>query len=229
MRKDQFLKKLPVVAAAAAVSAAGLLTAAGPAQALPPFPLAPADCQQWGFPGPVTLIQSTGEVLTFNSTGSTASGPAPLKQGGPTKNGSITGGIDANGHVNLTWIQDSNNGTVAFNGDVGPDGNAKGTRDPNDQVTWRSGGPMSCAQKAPKEGPTVSFDPVLGGLVAHITDRSGATSQCEYHSDFYTRTFRLEKNSTFDLKIVPAIPLLQDRAIDITCDNGTNTHTTTFF
>jgi len=229
MRKDQFLKKLPVVAAAAAVSAAGLLTAAGPAQALPPFPLAPADCQQWGFPGPVTLIQSTGEVLTFNSTGPTASGPAPLKQGGPTKQGSITGAVDANGHINLTWIQDSNNGTVAFTGDVGPDGNAKGTRDPNNEVTWRSGGPMTCAQKAPKEGPTVSFDPVLGGLVAHITDRSGVTSQCEYHSDFYTRTFRLEKNSTFDLKIVPAIPLLQDRAIDITCDNGTNTHTTTFF
>jgi hypothetical protein len=153
----------------------------------------------------------------------------PIEARWPTKNGSITGGIDATGHVNLTWIQDSNNGTVAFNGDVGPDGNAKGTRDPNDLVTWRSGGPMSCAQKAPKEGPTVSFDPVLGGLVAHITDRSGATSQCEYHSDFYTRTFRLEKNSTYDLKIVPAIPPFQDRAIDITCDNGTNTHTTTFF
>ena len=84
-------------------------------------------------------------------------------------------------------------------------------------------------QQAAKEGPTISFDPVLGGLVAHITDRSGVTSQCEYRSDFYTRTFRLEKNSTFDLKIVPAIPELRDRPIDITSDNGTETHTSTFF
>jgi hypothetical protein len=229
MPKARITKTLPLLAAAAVISAAGSFAAAVPAQALPPFPLAPGDCQQWGFPGPVTLIQSTGEVLTFNSTGPTASGPAPLKQGGPTKQGSITGAVDPNGHINLTWIQDSNNGTVAFNGDVGPDGNAKGTRDPNNEVTWRSGGPMTCAQTAPKEGPTISFDPVLGGLVAHITDRSGVTSQCEYHSDFYSRTFRLEKNSTFDLKIVPAIPLLQDRPIDITCDNGTNTHTSTFF
>jgi len=28
---------------------------------------------------------------------------------------------------------------------------------------------------APKQGPTVSFDTVLGGLVAHITDRSGVS------------------------------------------------------
>ena len=55
------------------------------------------------------------------------------------------------------------------------------------------------------------------------------TSQCEYRSDFYPRTFRLEKNSTFDLKIVHAIPELRDRPIDITCDNGTETHTSTFF
>jgi hypothetical protein len=54
------------------------------------------------------------------------------------------------------------------------------------------------------------------------------TSRCEHKSDFYTRTFRLEKNSTFELKIVPAIPLLQDRPIDITCDDGTETHTSTF-
>jgi hypothetical protein len=46
---------------------------------------------------------------------------------------------------------------------------------------------------------------------------------------FYTRTFGLNANSTFDLKIVPAIPEFRDRPIDITCDNGTETHTGTFF
>jgi hypothetical protein len=48
---------------------------------------------------------------------------------------------------------------------------------------------MTCTQQAAKEGPTISFDPILGGLVAHITDRSGVTSQCKYKSDFYTSTF----------------------------------------
>jgi Domain of unknown function (DUF4189) len=33
---------------------------------------------------------------------------------------------------------------------------------------------------APKQGPTVSFNKVLGGLESHITDRSGVTSQCTY-------------------------------------------------
>ncbi|MDT4999761.1 MAG: hypothetical protein QOK12_1866, partial [Mycobacterium sp.] len=36
---------------------------------------------------------------------------------------------------------------------------------------------------APKLGPTVSFNPVLGGLEAHITDRSGVASQCTYVTD----------------------------------------------
>lgn len=206
----------------------GLFTAAAPAQALPPFPLAPGDCQQWGFPGPVTLIQSTGEVLTFSSTGPTASGPAPLAQGGPTKQGNVTGNIDANGHINLTWIQSSNNSTVGFSGQVAPNGDASGTRDPNNQVTWRSGGPMTCVTKTPKEGPTVSFDPVIGGIIAHVTDRSGVTSQCQYTADFFNRSFRLEANSTTDLKIT-APPLLRNWDVDITCDNGTSTHTTTFF
>ena len=57
-----------------------------------------------------------------------------------------------------------------------------------------------------QEGPTVSFDPILGGLNVHITDRSGVTSQCTYDADGFTRTFRLEANSSTDLKIVPAVP-----------------------
>jgi hypothetical protein len=81
----------------------------------------------------------------------------------------------------------------------------------------------------PKQGPTVSFDPVLGGVVAHVTDRSGVTSQCQYQSDFYTRSFGLKANSTSDLRIVPAIPEFRDRPVNITCDNGTSTSTSTFF
>jgi hypothetical protein len=85
------------------------------------------------------------------------------------------------------------------------------------------------ASMLPKQGPTVSFDPVLGGVVAHIADRSGVTAQCQYQSDFYSRSFGLKANSTYDLRIVPAIPEFRDRPVNITCDNGTSTSTSTFF
>jgi hypothetical protein len=75
----------------------------------------------------------------------------------------------------------------------------------------------------------VTWDPTLGGLVAHVTDRSGVTSQCTYTSDFYTRSFRLDANKTFDLRIVPAVPMLKNWNVNIKCDNGTSTQTTTFF
>lgn len=84
-------------------------------------------------------------------------------------------------------------------------------------------------EAAPKEGPTVSFDPILGGLNVHITDRSGVTSQCTYDADGFTRTFRLEANKSTDLRIVPAVPKLDNWNITITCDNGTSTRTTQFF
>jgi hypothetical protein len=82
---------------------------------------------------------------------------------------------------------------------------------------------------APKLGPTVSFNPILGGLEAHITDRSGVAAQCTYAMDDINRSFALAANSTFDLKIVPAIPRFRDRSVTITCDNGTKTQATTRF
>jgi hypothetical protein len=82
---------------------------------------------------------------------------------------------------------------------------------------------------APKLGPTVSFNKVLGGLEAHITDRSGVTSQCTYATDDFNRSFALAANSTYDLRIVPAVPKFRDWTVTITCDNGTSTTATTYF
>ncbi|MET0901410.1 MAG: hypothetical protein ABWY45_26140 [Mycobacterium sp.] len=81
----------------------------------------------------------------------------------------------------------------------------------------------------PLQGPAVSWQPRPGGLTAHITDRSGVDAQCTYRSDWYTRGFFLPKNTTFDLVIVPAIPKFQNWNIEIACDNGTKTQTSTFF
>jgi hypothetical protein len=81
----------------------------------------------------------------------------------------------------------------------------------------------------PRPGPTVTFNPILGGLEAHITDRSGVASQCTYVMDDVNRSFALAANTTFDLKIVPAVPRFKDREVTITCDNATKTQTTTRF
>lgn len=82
---------------------------------------------------------------------------------------------------------------------------------------------------APKQGPTVSFKTIVGGLVAHITDRSGVSSQCTYVTDGVNRSFALPANSAYDLKIVPAIPQFRNWTVMITCDNGTSTTATTYF
>jgi hypothetical protein len=82
---------------------------------------------------------------------------------------------------------------------------------------------------APKLGPTVSFKTVLGGLEAHITDRSGVSSQCTYATDNYNRSFALAANSSYDLRIVPAVPQFRNWTVTITCDNGTSTTATTYF
>jgi hypothetical protein len=70
---------------------------------------------------------------------------------------------------------------------------------------------------------------VLGGLVAHVNDRSGIASQCTYTSDWYTRSFFLPANATYDVVIVPAIPKLANWEVTVSCDNGAITHTSTFF
>jgi hypothetical protein len=85
------------------------------------------------------------------------------------------------------------------------------------------------APPAPKQGPTVSFKTVLGGLSAHITDRSGVTSQCTYATDNFNRGFALPANSSYDLRIVPAVPQFRNWTVTITCDNGTSTTATTYF
>ena len=82
---------------------------------------------------------------------------------------------------------------------------------------------------APLQGPTVSFDTVVGGLVAHITDRSGVSSQCTYTTDNFDRSFALPANGSYDLRIVPAVPRFRDWTVTITCDNGTSTTATTYF
>ena len=89
--------------------------------------------------------------------------------------------------------------------------------------------PQPTPPAPPKLGPTVSFNPILGGLEALITDRSGVSSQCTYTTDNFDRSFALPANATYDLKIVPAVPRFKNLNVTISCDNGTSTQATTYF
>jgi hypothetical protein len=89
--------------------------------------------------------------------------------------------------------------------------------------------PPAPAPAPPKLGPTVSFYPILGGLEADVTDRSGVASQCTYAMENVNRSFGLAANAAFELKIVPLIPKLRDQSVTISCDNGTKTQATTHF
>jgi len=84
------------------------------------------------------------------------------------------------------------------------------------------------AAAAPKQGPTVTPKAGLAGVTFHVTDRSGAASQCTYSSEGFESSFGLPANGSFDL-FVPAIRLLKNRTGTVTCDNGTSTGTSVFY
>ena len=190
------------------------------------------------------LKQSEGPYVTtttINANGSTL-GPGVVTvppSGTNGTYGTATGTIDGrNISVHIVW--NDNKGTADFIGTIGDDGiargNSMGTPIPVNLWNpgpWESSEPLNCPaaeQAQQKLGPTVTFEAALGGLVVHITDRSGVTSQCTYTADNgFTRSFGLNANSTFDLKIIPAVPEFRNWEVTVTCDNGTSTTVTQFF
>jgi hypothetical protein len=92
-----------------------------------------------------------------------------------------------------------------------------------------SGGGNQPTPPTPLSPPTVTWDSIVGGFVAHIADHSGVASKCTYKSDNVNRSFDLAANSTYDLKVVPAVPLNRDYTVTVTCDNGTTTTATHHF
>ena len=221
MPNGRFSKTSPLLATALMFAGAGLVTTAAPAQA--------ADCQQWGFPGPVTIRRDTGETVNFTANGPNAGAPAKWDHNqGSVEQGNISGGIGPDGHISLTFFQ--NDGTsVPLEGQVDANGKASGMSPPDNSVPWHTLAPLTCVTQAPKEGPSLALDPGVGTLTIHITDHSGVASNCQYNSDFVNRSFRLPANGTTALNVVPAVPLFVDHQVDITCDNGAETHTSAFF
>ena len=227
--------------AAATLAAAGFLTVSAPAAQA-----APGDCADWIFSGAATVFVSgnfvppdpDGFVITFAAAGKDAKGPATASSlpiiG--TADGTISGGING-AMLDLTWTQSGGNGLVIplQSGIIGPDNVAHGPVGGQfEGAFWRST-PLECtvtqgkpadaqaAPQGPPPGPTLKPEPVFGGLVVHITDNSGKTSNCHYASEVVNRDFKLNANSTFDLKIVPAVPLGRAWPVTVTCENGAST------
>lgn len=219
---------MPSLAAAVGIAAA-LLVSVAPAQAMPEVPLAPADCNDFEFPGSVQLNISSGDRLTFFASGKDSSGTA-----------NWSNAIDFPGTfvgtIGITFVDidfTDTKGTTHLQGVVGPNGIATGTINELPGVTWTSttafkcvGGPAAAAN----QGPGIAFVPILGGLQVQVTDNSGVASQCTYAADNgLTRTFALGAKATAKINIVPAIPELRDWSVSVSCDNGTRTDTTVFF
>jgi hypothetical protein len=84
-------------------------------------------------------------------------------------------------------------------------------------------------QNKPAAAPSISWDQGLGTLTAHVTDRSGVSSQCTYTSGLVDRSFSLPANGTFDVVIAPAVPAFHNWDVNVSCDNGAVANTSKFF
>lgn len=234
-----------LLAAVAVLGAAAWATAPA-AQANPalPLPLDHPGCQSYKFVGLQVFDGDDGTVVNLPSSNTTIIGDANLSGAGLDGSaGHADGGVTGEQiDITVTWNKGPLSGASShYFGLANDNGSAGGVVDRtngksaswrtrfNDRIVCTQPGAVPQTTEQPKQGPTVSYDLIPGGVVAHITDRSGVTAQCTYTSDFYTSSFALTANSKFDLRIVPAFPELRNWPVNISCDNGTSTQTTEFF
>jgi hypothetical protein len=145
-----------VLAVAASVGTACLLTGNALAQAHPvsPLPLAPA-CTQFIFSGPVEIRSAQQTDLTFSANGATADGPAKISGAGiPAVDGTVKGSITGD-DIALT-LTSSDPGLLPnaqYSGQVEADGSAAGTvkfvgHEDLGDVDWNTTAKFFCAKGA---------------------------------------------------------------------------------
>jgi hypothetical protein len=214
---DAMMPRHTAVPAAVAI-AAGLFANALPAHAGPP------GCEGFALPGVVNINISDGTSMTFNGGGTSIN--APTEIGGTP--GAVQGTVDPNtGRVDFHFIHGANDDRH-FAGNAFDDGKVSGDVQPAG-LSWSTTAPLTCTKQVALPGPDVTGEPVLGGIVIHVTDHSGKTSRCHYDSEVYDRDFTLNASSTADVNLVPAVPLFRAWPVTVTCDNGTRTDTTIDF
>lgn len=189
--------------------------------------------------------------ITFNGTAKNINVPASMTGLPALAEGTMAGTITGN-NVSLTFTQAGPNGVVlALNGTVG-------IIDKSWQAQGKTGGKyaggnwhsslLAClaveqspdqappaAENAPppadqaKPQPDISAEPVIGGLVVRVTDKTGVASRCHYDSELVDRDFDLGAKATASIRIVPAVPLFKNWTVTVTCDNGASRTTDIFF
>jgi hypothetical protein len=186
MFQAKVFKKSALFAAAIALPAGGFLTVAGPAQARPMIPLAPA-CANYLWPGGnFTVNAGNGTVTTMAVsqdrvvgrpvfTPVEAPGPSQATYGNPS--GGIVGGTSIDFTIN--WDQGPGAGYAShFTGKINDDGLASGVlhyanRDDN----WSSPQKFSCitpsAPPAPAPAPAARLAVVVKGPTTLATGVSG--------------------------------------------------------
>lgn len=221
------------VAAALAAMAAGVIASAPQANA--------ADCTDWVFPQmTIRLMISSGDVLTFGGgTPKDIVGPGNWSNNAKFWDGAVSAHITDGNKLNVNFTDSEVSWDLV--GVIDAQGVATGSVTSIPGATFQGSDPFVCNETAPSEpapeeaatpaqGPTVTFNPIIGGLRVTVADRSGVASQCVYSADNgFTRSFGLGANATTNIDIVPALPELRDWAVSVECDNGTRTDVTTFF
>ncbi|GFG52909.1 hypothetical protein CQY20_27775 [Mycolicibacterium agri] len=164
-------------------------------------------CKQYGFDGPVTILEDfTGWVVTFTSKGTVASGQATAtndKTGEPTRTGTVTGGFTSPTDLRVT-IQYPE-GTQIYVGSIFSDGSTQGytAQEPFQGKTWRTAKLLSCVdpvaapppgsaqqqpppqqapppEQAPKNAISVNFSETTGGLTVNVNNSSNVAGDCTY-------------------------------------------------
>ena len=245
-----------VFANPAALAAAGLLAAGAFAVAAPVYADPPPPCNTWGYTGhytvningPVVSNAKSG-VLNFDYTTQNpltpVVGPATLSSNGIGVNvpGCLAGTLSGNSYyLHFDTADDPSTHDITLNGTVGPDGIASGdaaiygvSTDDGGNGTWKATTPLKCLVQdntpvaAPKKGPDVSGEPVLGGIIIHVKNNTGDTTACHYDSEVIDKDFTLNPNATTDLNLVPAVKLFRAWPVTVWCDNGTKTETSIDF
>lgn len=176
MAKSRCHRTSALVAAGMAALATGSFAAAGPAQALPPAPLAPEACQQWNFTGTTVVQMGTGETMVFESKQENAfDAPATWSHPeGPKDKGTVSAQT-GNGAVTLVWNEEKHM-MIVFEGEVGPDGIASGTRPGADgTVPWNITTPLFCAVKGDAGAPQGNSREVTADVDAYDVPGGGGS------------------------------------------------------
>jgi hypothetical protein len=153
IRKPIERNKFPLLAAAVAIGAAGLITVPAPAQAAP--------CSQWGFQNAGNGFKvNTGQTLTFQAAGKTVNQEPASWVNGTPGSGYLNGSVQGTG-LNFTWKGDGGppdfkgGPTDTFVGTVDMNGNANGTVSYSNNPTgsFTSQKPMVCLDAPPAAPP----------------------------------------------------------------------------